>query len=96
MDQLEAHQVKIYYHDKRVQCLDDSGKNVEIVGVQPISLYMICAMQLKHYVWQSCQLFAVRMNELDEGESHDDIFHHHPILQEFLDVFLSEIPSVDT
>lgn len=52
---------------------------------------MIFVMQMKCCVHKGYQIFAVRVDELDEGESQDDVFARHPILQEFSDVFLSEI-----
>lgn len=33
----------------------------------------------------------MRVNDLDEGEIHDDLFLCHPILQKFSDVFPREI-----
>lgn len=69
MDWLESHQARIDFWGKRVQCLDDSEKNLEVVGIQqPISLHMISVMQMKHCVHKGCHLFVVRVDELDEGE----------------------------
>lgn len=52
MDWLESHHDSIDYRGKRVKCLDDSGKSVEIVGVQrPISLHMMFPMQLEQCAW---------------------------------------------
>lgn len=81
VDCLESHQARIDCRGKRVQCFDDSRKSVEIVGIhRPISLHTIFVMQMKRYVRKGCQIFAIRVDELDEGESRDDVFTHHPIL----------------
>lgn len=70
MDWLGSHQAQIDCRGKRVQWKDDSGKSVEIVGIQrPISLHMISAMQMKRCVHKGCQLFAVRVKDVDEGVS---------------------------
>lgn len=34
------------------------------------------------------------VNDLDEREDCDDLFHHHPILKEYSNVFPSEIPGM--
>lgn len=48
MDWLDAHQAKIGFHRKIVECMDDQGISVMISGIhRPISLCMISAMQLK-------------------------------------------------
>lgn len=45
MDWLGSHRAQIDCRGKRVQCVDDGGKSMEIVGIQrPISLCMILAM----------------------------------------------------
>lgn len=49
---------------------------------------------MKHCVCKGCHLFALRVDEWDEGESKDDVFSRHPILHEFADVFPSEIPGM--
>ena len=95
MDWLTAHQVNINYHRKVVQCVDDIGGQVELLGVQrPISLRMVSTNQLKRSVRKGCQLFLVSIGDLEEAEScmvtHDD----DPLLCEYENVFLDEIPSM--
>ncbi|GLJ46238.1 hypothetical protein SUGI_0974250 [Cryptomeria japonica] len=95
MDWLGSHQVQIDCRGKRVQWKDDSGKSVEIVSIQrPISLRMISTMQMKRCVCKGCQLFVVRVKDMDGEVSLGDLLQQHPILQEFANVFPSEIPGM--
>lgn len=48
-------------------------------------------MQMKRCACKGCQLFVVRVKDVDEGVSSEDLLQQHPILQEFVDVFPSEI-----
>lgn len=91
MDWLEAHRAVIDCRRKWMKCVNDSGSEVEVVGIQrPISLGMISAMQLK-----SCQLFVVIVNDLELGESQEEVsLDSHPILRQYADVFPSEIPGM--
>ena len=55
MDWLATHEVNIDWHHKVVQCVDDTGGQVELLGVlRPDSIQMISANQLKQSVWKSC------------------------------------------
>lgn len=48
MDWLASHSARVDYHQKIVECLDDHGRKVAIVGIpRPISLCMIFSMKLK-------------------------------------------------
>lgn len=94
MDWLYAHSAKMDCRQKRVDCVDDVGISREILGVKrPISLRMISTMHLRRCMRKGCQLFAItisdRGEDLDEEPSLDDF----PILQEFADVFPTEIPG---
>ena len=51
---------------------------------------MISAMQLKWSFHKGCQVFVVTVNEIDEEDSAGKTLDH-PILQEYADVFSSEI-----
>lgn len=64
-----------------VECLDDIGKEVKIVGVQrPISLHMISAMQLKRCMRRGCHLFVVTLEDVGESKSREISLDSHPIL----------------
>ncbi|XP_059075290.1 uncharacterized protein LOC131875236 [Cryptomeria japonica] len=55
MDWLGSHQAHIDCRSKRVHCVDDSERSVEIVGIhRPISLRMISAMQMKRCARKGC------------------------------------------
>ena len=55
MDWLATHQENIDCHRKVVQCVNDIGGKVELLGVQrPVSFRMISANQLKQSVWKGC------------------------------------------
>lgn len=70
MDWLSSHSAHVDCRKKTVECLDDLGRKVEIVGVQrPISLRMISTMQLKWCMRRGYQLFAITLEDVDELES---------------------------
>jgi hypothetical protein len=50
-------------------------------------------MQLKRSTRKGCQVFAITVSEL-EGEEPEGKTLDHPILQEYMDVFPSEIPGM--
>ena len=55
MDWLGTLQANIDFHRKMVPCVDDIGRNVELLGVQRlVSLCMISANQLKQSVQKGC------------------------------------------
>ena len=91
MDWLGSHGASIDYRKKTILCQDDQGSDAEIVGIQrPISLWMIFAMKLKQSFCKGFQVFSIIVRELEEedlvGKTID-----HPILQEYVDVFPSDI-----
>ena len=89
MDWLAAHQANIDCHRKVVQCVDDTGGQVELLGVQrQISLRMISANQLKRSVRKGCQLFLVSLSDLEEAESRTVTLDDHPLLREYAAMFL--------
>jgi hypothetical protein len=74
-----------------VLCVDDEGRPVEIQGVRRnVSLRFISTMKVKRCLRQGCQLYVVEaMNEM-KGLSLDQ----YPVLSEFKDVFLNELPGL--
>lgn len=75
-----------------MQFLDDSGREVEVVGIQrPISLCRIYSRQLKRCMCKGFQLFAMIVNDLELGESREVSLKDHPILRDFVDTFPSDI-----
>lgn len=55
---------------------------------------MISAKKLKRSMQWGCQMFPISMSDLAEGESLEVSLDDHPLLQDFANVFLSEIPSM--
>ena len=55
---------------------------------------MISANQLKRSVRKGCQLFLVSISDLEEAESRTVTLDDHPLLREYADVFLDEIPGM--
>ena len=43
---------------------------------------------------KGCQLFAISVSDLEEGESHLVTLDDHPLLHEYANVFLDEIPCM--
>ena len=75
--------------------MDDTSDQVELLGVQrPVSLCMISANQLKWGVHKGCYLFLVLVSHLKEVESHSVTLDDHPILHEYADMFMDEIPCM--
>ena len=54
---------------------------------------MISAMQLKRSIRKGCQVFAITVSEIEEKDPMGKTLDH-PILQEYVDVFHSKIPSM--
>ena len=55
MDWLEAHRAMVDFFAKRVLCVDDEGRPVEIQGVQRnVSLRFISNMKVKRCMRQGC------------------------------------------
>lgn len=49
---------------------------------------------MKRCAHKGFQLFAVRVKDVGEGISLEDLLQQHPILQDFADVFPSEISGM--
>ncbi|KAH9293649.1 hypothetical protein KI387_041147, partial [Taxus chinensis] len=73
----------------------DLGVESVISGVKrPVSIHTISAMQLKQCVRRGCQMFTVTVSDKSEDESSVPSLDDHPILREFADVFLGELPGL--
>ena len=76
---------------KRVLYVDDKGRLVEIQGVwRRVSLHFISTMKFKRCLRQGCRLYVVEEMNERKGPSLDQ----YPILSEFQDVFLNELPGL--
>jgi hypothetical protein len=91
MDWLEAHRAMVDCFAKRVLCVDDEGRPVEIHGVRrKVSLCFISTMKVKRCMRQGCQLYVVEAVNERKGPSLDQ----YPVLSEFKDVFPNELPGL--
>jgi hypothetical protein len=88
---LESHRDLVDCFAKRVLYVDDEGRLVEIQGVQRrVSLRFISTMKVKRFLRQGCQLYVVEVVNERKGPSLDQ----YPVLSEFKDVFLNELPRL--
>ena len=91
MDWLEAHQALVDCFKKKVICLDDEGRPIEIFGIERVvSLRFISMMKVKRCLRQDCKLYLVEAASDQKGPSLDQ----HPVLSEFKDVFPKELPRL--
>jgi hypothetical protein len=85
---LAAHQDLVDCFAKRVLCVDDEGRPVEIQGVwRKVSLRFISTMKVQQCLRQGCQLYVVEVVNERKGPSLDQ----YPVLLEFKDVFPNEL-----
>jgi hypothetical protein len=91
MDWLESHRAMVDYFSKRVLCVDNKGRIVEIHGVRrKVCLCFISTMKVKWCMSQGCPIYVVEAVSVRKGPSLDQ----YPILPEFKDVFPSEFPGL--
>jgi hypothetical protein len=91
MDWLEAHRAMVDCFTKRVLCVDDEGRPVEIHGVRrKVSLRFISTMKVKRCMRQGCRLYVVEAVNERKGPSLDQ----YPVLSEFKDVFPNELSGL--
>jgi hypothetical protein len=91
IDWLEAHQAVVDCFAKRVLCVDDEGRPLEIHDIQrKVSLHFISKMKVKRCMRQCCQLFVVEVVNEGKGPSIDQ----YPNFSKFKDVFPKELPGL--
>eukprot|EP00253_Pinus_taeda_P010441 PITA_10441 len=91
MDWLEAHRALVDCFKKKVICLDDEGRPIEICGIKRgVSLRFISMMKVKRCLRRGCKLYLVKTVSDQKGPSLDQ----HPVLAEFKDVFPEELPGL--
>jgi hypothetical protein len=91
MDWLEAHRALVDCFAKRVLCVDDEGRPVEIQGIwRNVSLRFISTMKVKRCLRKGCRLYVVEAVNEGKGPSLDQ----YPALSKFKDVFLNELPGL--
>jgi hypothetical protein len=91
MDWLAAHRALIDCFAKKVLCVNDEGKPIEVQGIQrKVSLRFISTMKVKRCLRQGCRLYVVEAVKERKGPSLDQ----YPVLSEFKDVFPDELPGL--
>jgi hypothetical protein len=91
MDWLASHRALVDCFAKRVLCVDDEGRPVEIQGVQrKLLLRFISTMKVKRCLRQGFRLYVVEALNERRGPSLDQYL----VLLEFKDVFLNEFPGL--
>jgi hypothetical protein len=81
----------VYCFPRRVLCVNDEGRPVEIQGVRrKVSLRFISTMKVKRCLRQGCRLYVVEAVNERKGPSLDQ----YPVLSEFKDVFPNELPRL--
>jgi hypothetical protein len=91
MDWLAAHRALVYCFAKRVLCVDDEGRLVEIQGVRrKVSLRFLSTMNVTRCLRQGCRLYVVEVVNERKGP----LLDQYPVLSEFKDVFSNELPGL--
>jgi hypothetical protein len=76
---------------KRVLCVEDEGRPIDIHSVRrKVSLHFISTMKVKRCMMQGCRLYVVEVVNERKGPS----WVQYPVLSEFKDVFLNELPGL--
>jgi ABC-type antimicrobial peptide transport system permease subunit len=76
---------------KKVFCVDDEGRLVEIHGVwRKVSLCFISTMKVKRCMRQGCRLYVVELVSERKGPSLDQ----YPVFSEFKYVFRNKLPGL--
>jgi hypothetical protein len=80
MDWLTTHRALIDCFAKKVLCVNDEGKLIEVQGIQrKVSLRFISTMKVKRCLRQGCRLYVVEAVKERKGPSLDQ----YPVLLEF-------------
>jgi hypothetical protein len=91
MDWLASHRALVDCFAKRVLCVDDEGRPVEIQGIQrKVSLLFISTIKVKRCLRQGSRLYVVEAVSERKGPSLDQ----YPVLSEFQDVSSNELPRL--
>jgi hypothetical protein len=93
MEWLATHKSRLDCYHKSLECVSKEGKRITLQGIlKPVSVRQISALQMRKYFRKGCPLYAIEVLKTIEGAkpSPDD----HPILREYIDVFLEEVPGL--
>lgn len=94
MDWLEKHRSLVNYKTKTIYYRDELGTRQEMQGIRrPVQVRPITASQLAKCIRKGCHIYAIQVgyaNLKHKTTTLDNI----PMIQEFADVFLEEIPRL--
>jgi hypothetical protein len=93
MDWLAAHKARLDCYHKTLECVSKEGKKISLQGIQkPVSVRQISTLQMRKYFRKGCPLYAIQVLKTIEGDKSS--LDNHPILREYRDVFLKEVPGL--
>ena len=82
MDWLYLHRTKVYFYEKKIECLDDNGEQIILQGKKKAkSVRMVTTMQAKRNHIKGCVLFIAHTCS-DKGKDVEDaeVLRRYPIL----------------
>ena len=96
MDWLEQHRVILNFYDKTFTCLNSDEKLVNVKGIpRKTTVRKISTLQLKRAVRKGCKVYAVKITDEESKIETDKLkIEDIPVLKEYIDVFLEEIPGL--
>lgn len=86
MNWLGKHKARVNCYDKTIECLNYLGNKVLFQGTRhEVKLWQLSTIQLKQSEQKGCQMFAIKMEEINESNEikfHDDMMiyetsYHH-------------------
>ena len=96
MDWLEQHRVILNCYDKTFTCLNSDRKPVSVKGTpRKTTIRQIFSLQLKRAVRKGYKVYAVTVTDEESLIKTDKLkLEDIPVLKEYIDVFLEEIPGL--
>jgi hypothetical protein len=93
MDWLVAYKIKLDCYHKTLECVNEERRKTTLQGIQKLVLVrQISTLQMKKYCRKGCPLYAIHVLESVENDKPN--LKDHPILREYKDVFLEEVPGL--
>ena len=94
MDWIEKHRAMLNCFEKTFICIGDTGNTIKVKGIpNKVTIREIYALQMKRYVCKGCKVFFVYIRDDKDNEKKLKI-EDMPILKEFEDIFLEEVPRI--
>jgi len=93
MDWLTVHKAKLDYYNKTLEWEYEEGEKITLQGIQKhVLVRQVSSLQVKNYCIKGCPLYAIQV--LNYVEDNKPSLVDHPILREYKDVFLEEVPCL--